>query len=130
MSADVRKRLLQGLLCGLAAAVLALALAAAGWLQGWENRTWDWRVRLMARPGSATGDIVLILLDQNSLDWGLEVNGLSWPWPRQVYAGIVDFCRRGGVRALAFDVQFTEPSLYGLAAVLLGIPFCWRLLRY
>lgn len=106
-------RLLQGLAMGLAGAALALGLWAAGWLDGWEARTWDWRVRLLARPGAATNDIRLILLDQASLDWGARENGLSWPWPREVYAAVVAFCQRAGVASLTFDVLFTEPSAYG-----------------
>ncbi|UCF97759.1 MAG: adenylate/guanylate cyclase domain-containing protein [Spirochaetaceae bacterium] len=108
-----RKALL-GALIGLAAAAVALALAVPGLLDGLEGRTWDWRVRLLARKGSATDQIALILLDQKSLDWAAEENALSWPWPRETYALVADFCRRGGARALAFDVLFTEASSYGL----------------
>jgi adenylate cyclase len=107
------RKVLQGALIGLAAAAAALALAVPGLLDGLEGRTWDWRARLLARPGPATGQIVLILLDQKSLDWAEEENALSWPWPRELYALVADFCRRGGAKALAFDVLFTEASAYG-----------------
>ncbi|MFN2352700.1 MAG: CHASE2 domain-containing protein, partial [Kiritimatiellia bacterium] len=62
-----------------------------------------------------TSRVRLILLDQQSLDWGANVSGLSWPWPREVYQPIVDFCLRQGARSIAFDVLFTEPSKYGVA---------------
>ena len=104
----------QGVLVGLAAGALALGLAIPGLLDDFEWRTWDWRVRLLARPGPATDRIALILLDQTSLDWGKEVNGLSWLWPRETYAVVADFCRRGGAKALAFDMLYTEPSSYGV----------------
>ncbi len=65
-------------------------------------------------PGEATDDIVLILLDQNSLDWASRENGLTWPWPRELYGAIADYCRRAGAKALAFDVLFSEPSTYGV----------------
>jgi adenylate cyclase len=116
MSESSRRSLrnaLLGVLIGLVAAAAALALAIPGLLDGLEGRTWDWRVRLLARPGAATDQIVLILLDQKSLDWGAEENALSWPWPRETYALVADFCRRAGARALAFDVLFTEASAYG-----------------
>ena len=77
------RKALQGVLVGLAAGALALGLALPGLLDAFEGRTWDWRVRLLARPGAATERIALIVLDQASLDWGQEVNGLSWPWPRE-----------------------------------------------
>ena len=103
-----------GLMIGAGAAALALVLWFAHALDGWERTSWDWRTRLLARPGPATEQVVLVLLDQASLDWGQQENGLSWPWPREVYGPILDFCARGGVRAVAFDVLFTEPSTWGV----------------
>lgn len=102
------------------AAVSALAgagVAALLWLTGaldlWEAKTWDIRARLLADKGSATDRIGLILVDQNSLDWGREENGLSWPWPREIYGHLIRYCMEGGAKAVALDVLFTEPSAYG-----------------
>ena len=108
------QRFVRGLLIGLISAGLASAFWHLGWLTTWEAKTWDWRAQFFARPVKATDDIVLILLDQNSLDWAKEENGLSWPWPREVYGAIVSYCKRSGARALAFDVLFTEHSKYGV----------------
>jgi adenylate cyclase len=108
-----RKTLL-GLALGAGAALLSLLLWFHGVLDRWEFTTWAWRVELLARPGPATPKVKVILLDQASLDWGEEANGWSWPWPREVYAPLIDFCRRGGARAIIFDVLFTEPSVYGV----------------
>jgi len=94
--------------------MLALLLWSTGVLDGWERSTWDWRVRVFAEPGPATDDVVLVLLDQASLDWASETMGLPWPWPREVYGPLIDFCTRGGARAVAFDVLYTEPSVYGV----------------
>jgi adenylate cyclase len=107
-------KLIRGLLAGIAGAMLTLILWASGLIDSWEAKSWDWRVAIMAKPGKATSDIRLILLDQNSLDWGKEVNGLTWPWPREVYGAIVNFCKRNGAKAVAFDVLFTDPSSYGV----------------
>ena len=104
-----------GLLIGLGAALLALSLWFLHALDGWEDTTWNWRVRVMARPAPTTGQVVLILLDQPSLDWGERENGLPWPWPREVYTPLLDFCTRSGAKTAAFDVLFTEPSAYGVA---------------
>ncbi len=57
----------------------------------------------------------VILLDQGSLDWAGQENGLSWPWPREGYGTIIRFCQRAGAKSLGFDVLFTEPSKYGVA---------------
>lgn len=115
ISAEARKKLRQGLYVGLAGALLTLSLWLFIGLDTWEYKTWDWRVQLLARPGKATDNIRIILLDQESLDWAREVNGLSWPWPRELYAALIRYCKRAGAKALAFDVLFTEPSAYGVA---------------
>jgi adenylate cyclase len=108
------KRLLQGALVGLGGAAIALALWLAGALDSFEAKTWDLRARLLARPGSATSQVVTILLDQESLNWGQESNGLTWPWPRETYKAVTDFCVRGGAKAIVFDVLMTEPSSSGV----------------
>jgi len=103
-----------GTLIGILSAVVVLGLWRLGLMRRWEYATWSWRVKYFAGPGAATDKIKLILLDQQSLDWGKKEMGLSWPWPREVYGPIIDFCRRGGARSVAFDVIFTEPSAYSV----------------
>lgn len=107
-------KLALGLAAGLAGGLLALGVWSAGLLELWEGKSWDYRVRKMAAPAPSTEQIKLIFLDQASLDWGKKENGLSWPWPREIYAAITQFCARGGAKALAFDVLFTEHSKYGV----------------
>jgi len=102
------------MIAGVVGASLAFLLFLPRWLDVWEAKTWDWRVGAMAKPAKTTDKVRLILLDQNSLDWAKEENGLAWPWPREVYTAIIQFCKRSGAKALAFDVLFTEPSKYGV----------------
>ncbi len=85
-----------------------------GW-DRWEYAIWNWRVAARAAPSRVTDDIKLILLDQGSLDWAVQEMGLSWPWPREVYAPILQFAQRGGARVVAFDVLYTEHSGFGVA---------------
>jgi len=108
------KKSVQGLIVGITAATLALSLWGLGLLDTWEAKTWDWRASVMAKPGKATDDIRLVMLDQNSLDWAEKEMGLTWPWPREIYGAIVNYCRRSGTKALALDVLFTESSSYGV----------------
>ena len=124
------RKMLQGLAAGGIGFALALGLWMPGWLEAWEAKAWDWQVNLLAAPGRATDKIRLILLDQNSLDWGKKENALGWPWPREVYNLILDFCRRQGAKAVFFDVLFTEPSHFGVSddrsfaeAIKAGPPF-------
>lgn len=115
MTHPIFKRLIRGMMMGLTGAIISLCLWWVGWIETWEAKAWDWRVAHFARPEATSDQIRLILLDQKSLDWMYRENVVTWPWPREVYALIVDFCRRNGAKALAFDVLFTEPSKYGVA---------------
>lgn len=113
--ASVGKQRRWGLIVGLVAGVLGAVLWMVGSLDRFENLTWDWRVRQLARPSDASRSVVLVLVDQASLDWGSQTNGWPWPWPREVYTAVVDFCRRAGARTITFDMLFTEPSFFGVA---------------
>lgn len=90
-----------------------LLLILSGLVHRLEWKTFDIRAQLLAKPAPSTSEVVLILVDQDSLDWARENNGLSWPWPREIWAHILNFCKAKGVRAVGFDILFTEPSFYG-----------------
>ena len=91
----------------------ALLTFAAGLFDYAENKSYDLRTRLLASYSRPSDDIILVLLDQNSLDWGYKEHGWSWPWPREAYSRFVDYMNVGGANSVIFDVIFSEPSVYG-----------------
>ena len=109
------KKFVHGCVVGLGAAAVVVGCWLAGWLNQPENMLWRWRVRVFARMTPPSEQIKVILLDQNSLDWGKTENRWSWPWPREVYGPVFSFCKRGGAKSVAFDWVFTEPSVYQVA---------------
>ncbi len=62
-------------------------------------------------PSSANGDIVIIKIDQQSIDF-ISRQGVTWPWPRQMYAPIIEYLSEAD--AIFLDILFTEPSSYGV----------------
>jgi class 3 adenylate cyclase/CHASE2 domain-containing sensor protein len=100
------------------AAVLCLG-AVFGYLHGSfdyvEYKLYDFRVKLFAHARRPSDDIIVIFLDQYSLDWAVENRHWGWPWPRTAYAEITDFMKLSGAKSIAFDVIFSEPSIYGAA---------------
>ena len=100
-------------LIALAAALLAFACWRLDIFVRPEGVSWDWRMRQLARPLPSSDAIVIIALDQPSLDWMQKEQGLGWPWPREAYSALVDFCARAGAASLIIDVLYTEPSTYG-----------------
>ncbi|MDR2073151.1 MAG: adenylate/guanylate cyclase domain-containing protein, partial [Spirochaetaceae bacterium] len=77
-----------------------------------EYKAYDFRVKLFADSYKPSDDIMVILLDQNSIDWANAERGWGWPWPRKAYADLLDYMNQGGARSIAFDVLFSEPSIY------------------
>ncbi len=104
----------RGVLVGLAAAAFAFALHLTGLLEPLEGKSWDARLRLLARPSEASADVVLVHIDQPSLDYFEKQQAVAWPWPRQIYVAVTDYLKSGGARAVFFDLILSETSAYGV----------------
>src|SRR4030043_701187 len=109
-----RKRLVRGLWVGLGALAFALLLHVLDVARPLEGKSWDARLRLLARPERAGQDIVIFLIDQYSLDFFEDQQGVPWPWPRQIYSAVMDYLRAGGAKAVFFALFFTESSRAGV----------------
>ncbi len=114
-------RSLVSLLVGLAGAALFFA---SGLSRGVDRGLYDFRASLSAEIGSKAkggpaggsstasySPVVLVLVDQYSLAWVEENLGLGWPWPREVYGILAEYCSQAKVSA--FDILFTETSSFG-----------------
>ena len=92
--------LLVGLAVGAAVAVVELT----GALDRVEGDTIDLRFELRGtRPAP---DLVIVAIDDVTFS---ELNR-RWPFPRELHARAIDRLRAAGVRQIAYDVQFTEPT--------------------
>jgi adenylate cyclase len=110
----IKNKWTRGCLLGLAVFGLTLGIWQTGVFEILEWKSWDVRMRMLSDPADADKDIVLILIDQSSLDLYSQEQGISWPWPRQMYIPIITFCRDGGARAVFFDLIFSEDSVWGV----------------
>ncbi len=89
---------------------IAAALFLFDVLAVYENKSFDLFSRYL-NPEKASDRIIIIEIDQQSID-ALAAEKINWPWPRQVYAPIIEFVSRAD--ALFIDILFTEPSSYGV----------------
>jgi adenylate cyclase len=103
----------------LAALVIVLALSGgliAGYLAGMFNfveyKLYDPRINFFAEKSMKSQDLILVLLDQYSIEWAQEERGWGWPWPREAYAELVDYMNLGQAKSVVFDMLFSEPSIY------------------
>ncbi len=92
---------------------VSFAIAAAMFLfdllAAYENKSFDLFSRYL-NPERGSDRVVIIEIDQQSID-ALSAENITWPWPRQVYAPIIEFVSRAD--ALFVDILYTEPSSYG-----------------
>ena len=95
----------------LAALTLSLVLDLSGAIQPYRLKTLDVLFRRVPLP-AASPQVVVVTVDQPDLDF-FKNQGVVWPWPRQLYAHIIDYCKQAGARAVIFDILFTEASSYG-----------------
>jgi hypothetical protein len=78
-----------------------------------EYKSYDLRVNLLANVNRrVSDDITVVLLTQDCLDWAKQERNWGWPWPREAYAEFLDYMNLGNAKSVAFDVLFTEPSIY------------------
>ena len=109
----LKGKVLVGAIIGALAWGVGFALYSGSLLESYELRTYDQLCRFKATYSSSPQEIVLVAVDQGSLE-AARSQGINWPWPRQMYAPILQFCAAAGARAVVFDILFTEPSSYGL----------------
>lgn len=83
-----------------------------------ELLTYDMRAKIATDDGPfnkkfkhADKNIVIVTLDDYSrmeLSRNPQANPGSWPWTRNVWAGITNFIEKGKPKAILFDLLFTE----------------------
>lgn len=100
-----RKKWISGTCVGAAVFLVALALHWSGWLAVLELKSLDHRFYRYADPAKAGNDIVLVAVDEASL----EAYG-RWPWSRDRHGYVVHYLKQAGARAVIFDILFSEPD--------------------
>lgn len=97
-----------------------LAIAAIGWLAwDWthgrtlnsaENAVFDTVVNWRPVQPSPSGRVVVVEIDECSIEYFRAQGEGGWPWSRQRHADLLDALDRAGVQAVGYDVLFADPS--------------------
>jgi len=107
----VRRRLVLGLGVAALAVLVTLLLRLTTAMEVAEDKSYDLRAGWLADPADADSSIVIIPIDENSLDvYGDEYG--RWPWDREPLGYLLEYAAAGGARAVVFDIQFPEPDRY------------------
>ena len=97
-----------------------LAVAALGWL------AWDWHhdrslaaaedaifdtvIGLRPAEPRPSGKVVVVEIDDCSIEYYRSRGLGGWPWSRQRHADVLDALDRAGAGAVGYDIQFIERS--------------------
>ncbi|MDP2227076.1 MAG: adenylate/guanylate cyclase domain-containing protein [Moraxellaceae bacterium] len=90
---------------------LTLLLQFSGALERLDNRVGDLLLSREAATRTPPADIVLVAIDQKSLEDMNAVAG-SWPWPRAVHGELIDGLARFAPKAVGFDILFNEADAF------------------
>jgi len=68
--------------------------------------TTDWKWQNWHHSELADTNVVMVAIDNASLAFVEENLQMSWPWPRQFYALILDYFNDAGAASVTFDILF------------------------
>ena len=102
-STPFRKKILSAVAVGLTVFALVAGLSTSRWFEVAELKALDHLIRRYADPAKADSNLVLLAIDESSL----EAFG-RWPWPRDRFGYVVRYLKQAGARAVVFDVMFFE----------------------
>ncbi|MGD8592060.1 MAG: CHASE2 domain-containing protein, partial [Gammaproteobacteria bacterium] len=103
----VAKRLKPLLFITIFVASITSAMQYFNVLQRLEYIAYDWQLTLARQHKTPPQDVKIVLVDDASLQAMDPVAG-DWPWPRSVFADVIDFLAKGKPKAIIFDILFSE----------------------
>lgn len=94
-------------------ALLGFILHFSGALERIDNRIGDFMLTIEARTRTPPKDIVLVAIDQASLeDDALKAAAGSWPWPRAIHGELLANLQAFQPKAIVFDIFFNEADSF------------------
>ena len=108
-----RTKLRQGLVIGLLCAAITIALTLANVFETLELKSLDLRLNQLpvTSADNMPTDVVIVAIDQGSLDAILKTTDQRWPWPREFYGLIANYLSSAGAQSIVFDMWFSEPDI-------------------
>ncbi|MFZ5723812.1 MAG: CHASE2 domain-containing protein [Pseudomonadota bacterium] len=103
---DTRQILLLGLI-----ALLLIAVGAGGGFTRVDRIALDGMLALHAQARQLPADIVVIDIDQKSLE-DMNAAAGSWPWPRAVHGELIEALRQAQPKAIVFDLLLNEADTF------------------
>ncbi len=93
--------------------VIGFLLAGSDAIQIQGLKFLDWQRQIASNTQTSEEKIILIEVDQYSLDNMEQQQAIGWPWPREFYGGISEYVAKGGAKAVLIDILFNNETPYG-----------------
>jgi adenylate cyclase len=101
------KKLIISFLFVLLVSGITFGLHRLGVFEKPELNAYDVQAKYLRADKVPDSTLKVILVDEASLSSMSEIAG-RWPWPRAIWADLLDFLSLGGARAVIFDILFLE----------------------
>lgn len=109
MKGTVLRKLGIGLAIAAGSFLAALLLSRTALFTTMEWKIYDLEFRRFANhPERANPDIVMVKIDDLSVERMADNDLGRFPWPRDTYAVLLEYLERSGPKTVAFDIVFTE----------------------
>lgn len=76
-----------------------------------EMNALDIQFRFAQDSRQPDSSVVILSIDQNSLQYFKNTSRTSWPWPRDFYAMTTEYLAGAGAKAIVYDFHFNEPDV-------------------
>jgi adenylate cyclase len=90
--------------------VIAILLYQIPLMKTMEWKIYDLEFRKLTNPDQASRDIVMIEIDEESLQRMAENGFGRYPYPRDTYAALLKYLEKGRPKVITFDIPFIEPD--------------------
>ncbi len=121
MTHSKKKKIFHGLIIICIALTFAIIADYSGLSSIFEKKTIDIRTKICRIDKTLPEDIVIILIDEASLQAMNEIVG-RWPWPRYVHADLIDYLSDCGAESIVMDIIFPENQLSNPEATSNSVP--------
>jgi adenylate cyclase len=105
------KKIIISLLIAVVIFVVTISCYSLGLFEKPEYYLYDLQAKMLRSDKASNSKIKVILIDEAALKSVADIAG-RWPWPRAIWADLLDFLSMGGARTVLFDLLFLEPDRY------------------
>ena len=105
-----RKKIIHALIIAASISLFAVIADFSGMSDPYERKTLDVRTRFCRMDKALRDDIVMVLIDESSLQAMNEITG-RWPWPRYIHGELIDYLAGCGAESIVMDIMFFENQL-------------------